>query len=139
MSQVIEECPAVAIAKDWDEEATREFDVGVLTRTWAGGRKGRLRILSDAIEFEDWRIPCSEIDVAILTLVKGIGKGYFLRIKARGTPYQFSIQGGSHFQGDLPFPVRRETTRGFDWSWLVMRILMAAITIALVAWALQKR
>jgi hypothetical protein len=139
MTQLIEECSASGTTADWNDESTSDFDLKQLARDWRGFRKGRLRITSDVVEFEDWTIACKDIDSAVLTLVQGMSPGYLLRIKASGKPYQFSIPGGEHFKGELPFPVRRESTVGITWPKLLLRILLGLVATALVAYWLSRR
>jgi hypothetical protein len=139
MRQVIEECAASAVSRDWQEGTTRRYDLRELSQIWAGARKGRLRLLSDALEFEEWRIPYTDLDAAVLTHVNGLGAGYFLRIRAKGKPYQFSILGASHFMEELPFEVTRESTDGITWPKLALRILAAGVFLAVVVWACSRR
>lgn len=134
MSRTIEECTARAVDADWDEASTRDYNLKALGRVWGKSRAGKLTITPEAVEFLDWKIRCADIDTAVLTYVRAITPAYFLRIKAKGKPYQFGVEGRSHFLGELPFSVRRESTEGFTWLKLLLTILSLVIFFALVLW-----
>ncbi len=55
--------------------------------------------------------------------------GYVLRVKANGVTYQFGLNWGRFWQGELPFPMRHE--RGhvghIAFSMVVRIVLLAAI------------
>jgi hypothetical protein len=141
MSQFLAECRARVISDPWNEETTRTGDVRVLARAWRHCvREGKLRVLSDALEFEDWRIPYTDLEEAVLTRVQAISPSYFLRIKVKGKPYQFAIRkGGSVLQGDLPFPVRRASAKGFTWTMALVRLLIFLTGIALLILGSRKK
>src|SRR5262249_51908371 len=101
---------------------------------WQRSRVGTLRIASDAVEFLDWVTPCANIDITVLTFVRGITPTYFLRIRAKGKSYQFGAEGRCHFLGELPFPVRRESTEGFPWLRVLLILASLAIVFALLLW-----
>jgi len=72
-------------------------------------RRGKLYVMSDALELGDWRIPYSEIDEAILFSIRQMFiPCYVLCVTSKGKTYQFGLNPGSFWEGNLPFPIRRE-------------------------------
>lgn len=141
MSQLVAECQARVISDPWNEETTKTGDIRVLARSWRQCvREGNLRVISDALEFEDWKIPYKDLDDAVLTRVQAIVPSYYLRIKVKGKPYQFAIQkGGSALEGDLPFEVRRASAKGFTWTKALVRFLIFLTGIALLILGSRKK
>lgn len=141
MSEFLAECRARVISDPWNEETTKIGDVRAIAQAWRYRvREGKLRVWSDALQFEDWRIPYTELDDAVVTRVQAISPSYFPRIKVKGKPYQFAIQkGGSFFKGDLPFPVRRASARGFTWTRALVRLLIFLTGIALLILGTRKK
>ena len=134
MSQLLAECRARVISDPWNEATTGTGDMRVLAQSWRNCRReGTLRVLSDALEFEEWRVPYTDLDDAVVTRIQAIRPGYFLRIRAKGKPYQFAIlKGGSSLDGELPFPVRRASAKGFTWTKALVRLVIFLIGITLL-------
>jgi hypothetical protein len=93
--------------------------------------------MPDSLAFDDWILPYSAIDDAVVTLVKGIVPAYVIRLKSRRESYQFSVS-GSYFGGELPFRARRTTVRGFTWPYLLARLLPIIGLLALYLWTRKK-
>jgi hypothetical protein len=141
VQKVLYECSAYAITKNWDERTTKNFDMAMVRTDWFPSRKGILRFMSQSLTFEDWTIPYAEIDDAVVTLLKGILPGYYLRIRAKGQPYQFSIvrMNARYFRGELPFPARRVSTEGFfTWGYVLARLLPILAFLAFFLWTRRR-
>jgi len=95
---------------------------------WVVSRRGTLQVLSDALECGDWRIPYDSISEAVLFSTRQMFiPCYVLRVAANGTIYQFGLNPGSFWKGDLPFPVKREKLRlKFSWFSIVVRVILLA-------------
>ncbi len=103
---------------------------------WALARRAQLRVMPDALECGDWRIPYAEIDEGVLFRVPTalLIPAYVLRVKSKGKIWQFGLNPGKFWRGELPFPVTRESaTMGYSPLSLALRIVLAAI---LVIWLL---
>jgi hypothetical protein len=107
------------------QTTTKTFEMAMLTTEWWPPTRGVLRFMCDALTFEDWTIPYAAIDDAVVTHLRGIIPGCYLRIRANGQPYQFSILSwnSGYFRGELPFPVRRASANGITWFFLLVRLL----------------
>jgi hypothetical protein len=137
LSDVRYQCAAAVITEPWDEETTRTFSLATLKTDWRQARRGTLRIMPDSLAFDDWILSYSDIDDAVVTLVKGIVPSYVIRLKSRSESYQFSVA-GSYFGSELPFPARRTTVRGFTWPYLLARLLPLIGLLALFLWTRKK-
>lgn len=141
-TDVLHECAAAAITAHWDEDTTRQFGMAMLRRDWMQARKGKLRVMPDSLAFDDWTLPYAEFDDAVVTVVKEIVPAYLVRIKSRGNAYQFSVGGSffgdSYFGGELPFPARRTTVKGFTWSYLAVRLVPLVALLAFFLWSRKK-
>jgi hypothetical protein len=122
VEDVLYEGPASVITAHWSEQTTKEFNLATLKTDWWQARRGTLRITPGSLAFGDWSLRYTEIDDAVVTLVKGIIPSYVIRLKSHGESYQFSVT-GSYFGGELPFPARRTTVKGFTCSYLMARLL----------------
>ena len=104
---------------------------------WVVSRRGTLRVLSDALECGHWRIPYDSIDEAVLFSTRQMFiPCYVLRVSVDGTLYQFGLNPGSFWKGELPFPVQRETLR-LKYSWF--SIIVRTIAIAAIAYWIWQR
>jgi hypothetical protein len=136
-TDVLYEGTASLIREPWNEQTTRQFNLAMLRTDWVQARRGKLRIMPEALSFDDWTLPYAEIDDAVVTLVKGIVPGWMIRIKSQGSPFQFSVT-GSFFGGELPFPHRRTTESGFTWSYVLVRLLPLVGMLAFFIWSRKK-
>jgi hypothetical protein len=61
----------------------------------------------------DWTIPLEQIRDALLFSFRGrfFRTAYVLRVDTGVTKYQFGLNGNAFWEGELPFPVRREHGR----------------------------
>ena len=102
---------------------------------WVVSRRAILRVFDDALECGDWRIPYDTIDEAVLFSTWSMFiPCYVLRVSTDGTLYQFGLNPGSFWKGDLPFPVTREKLRlQYSWFSILVRISAVAYLIYL-AW-----
>ena len=115
-------------------KATTEVSDGVRrSLAWTFARRGVLEVRDDALICGDWVIPYDEVDEAILYSVRQVFiPGYVLFVRSGGTDYQFGLNWGRFWAGELPFPVRRERGRlGSSWTSLAAR---AAIWGGLAYW-----
>ncbi len=137
LNDVLYECAAARITEHWDEQTTKQFSMAMLKTDWWQARRGTLRVMRRALAFDEWTLPYTEIDDAVVTVVKGIVPSYIIRLKSHGNSYQFSV-GGSYFGGALPFPARRTTVKGFTWSYLMARLLPLIALLALFLWSRRR-
>jgi hypothetical protein len=94
---------------------------------WAVSRRGILEVRPDALASDDWVIPYSEIDEAILYSVRQMFiPGYVLLVRSRGATYQFGLNWGRFWSRDLPFPARREWAR-IGYSWYSITVLKVVV------------
>jgi hypothetical protein len=104
---------------------------------WVVSRRGILKVSTNALECGDWRIPYDTIEEAVLFSVRQMFiPGYVLCVKAGGTIYQFGLNTGQFWRGELPFPVRREAAR-LRYSWF--SILVRLVAVGAVAYLLIRR
>lgn len=101
---------------------------------WVVSRRAVLKLTTEGLECGDWRIPYSAIDEAVLIRVRNMFiPGYVLRLKVGATIYQFGLDAGRFWRGELPFPVRREIARlGFSWFSILVRLAALAAAAYLV-------
>lgn len=126
MSEILESCMAKAI-KTNREEFTR-------SSKWVLARRGTLFVKKDKLQMDKWVIPYPEIEDAILFKTKTLFfiTSYILMVKFKGEIYQFGLNPNSYWEGDLPFPVKREEGKmGYSPFSILLRIV--AISIILVA------
>jgi hypothetical protein len=104
---------------------------------WLTSRRGTLKVMPDALEFRDWRIPYAEIDDAILVATSQMFiPCYILLISSHGTHYQFGLNPGAFWKGELPFPVKRQRMKlGYSkWSLLIRLILVLSLLYLVGSW-----
>ena len=99
--------------------------------SWIFSRRGRLKVTTDALVCGDWTIPYSDISEAVLFSLPGaIFPGYVLRVKSNSQIYQFGLNGGNFWQGELPFKCKRESTSlGYSWFSATVRILFVSYVV----------
>ena len=104
---------------------------------WVVARRAILRVTSDAFECADWKIPYCEIDDAVLFSTRQLLiPGYVLRVRSAGKIYQFGLNPGRYWKGELPFPVRREKAKlGYSRSSLITRVFLL---FGFVLWLIGK-
>ena len=101
---------------------------------WVLSRRGFLSVYADRLECGDWIIPYDEIDEAVLFRARQMFiPCYVLRIKVRGRIYQFGLNPGRFWAGELPFPARREeASLGYSWFSIAIRAAAVAALVYLV-------
>ena len=101
---------------------------------WLLSRRGALKVFSDRLECGDWVIPYEEVDEAVLFQVRQLFiPCYVLRVKTRGRIYQFGLNPGRFWQGELPLPVSREKgSLGYSWFSIAIRLAVLAGLVYLV-------
>jgi hypothetical protein len=100
---------------------------------WLASHRGILRVMPDALEFRDWRIPYAEIDVATVVATSHMFiPCYVLQVSSHGRYYQFGLNPGAFWQGELPFPVKRQQAKLGYSSWsLIIRLVLGLSLIYL--------
>jgi hypothetical protein len=96
---------------------------------WVLSRRGILRVTDESLHFGDWAIPYSGIDEAVLFRIRQMFiPGYVLRVRARGSVYQFGLRYGRFWKGELPFEAERRRARiRLTPARIVIRVLFFAI------------
>jgi hypothetical protein len=80
--------------------------------SWVLSRRGILQVKTDSLVCGSWTIPYSEISEAVLFSLRGVVfPGYVLRVKSGNQIYQFGLNPGRFWRGDLPFECQRDSTR----------------------------
>lgn len=102
---------------------------------WMLSRRGLLKVFDDHLECGDWNIAYSEIEESVLFRTRQMFiPCYVLRIKTHGIVYQFGLNPGKYWSGELPFPAARESAV-IGYSWYSIGIRIAAIAaIAYLLW-----
>ena len=98
---------------------------------WVVSRRAYLKVCDDALECSDWRITYDTIDEAVLFSTRTMFiPCYVLRVSAGGTLYQFGLNAGSFWKGDLPFAVHRERARlGYSYYSIGVRIVLVVLIL----------
>jgi hypothetical protein len=127
MSELLHKCMTKATTAE-GTDIRRSFN-------WVVSRRAYLKVCDDALECGDWRIAYDTIDEAVLFSTRTmLIPCYVLRVSADGTLYQFGLNPGSFWKGDLPFPVTREKMRlQYSWFSIAVRIAFVGYMISL-AW-----
>ena len=116
-------------------KAVRSKDTKVcLGLRWIFSRRGRLKVFCDRLECGDWHISYSAITEAVLHSMPWLWtKAYVLVVCTDETTYQFGLNPGSFWSGDLPFAVKRRQG-GLFWTLfnVVRTIIYAALIILLL-------
>jgi len=87
---------------------TPSYDFAGWGAKWALARRSRLVLFDDHLKCGNWHIAYDEIKQAALKKQRGlIVSGYVLMVETAQKVYQFGLNGGSFWKGELPFPVER--------------------------------
>jgi len=109
------------------------------SQNWLTSRRGKLNVMSDSLVCGDWRIPYNEIDEAVLFRTSQMFiPCYVLRVKSNGVVYQFGLNPGRFWKGDLPFPVRREKVRFRFSPFSIVGRIVLVLTLAYWIWRLAR-
>ncbi|MBX7245511.1 MAG: hypothetical protein K1X53_08425 [Candidatus Sumerlaeaceae bacterium] len=104
------------------------------SQNWVTSRRGTLRVTTESLECGDWHIRYSDIREAVLFSTRQMFiPCYVLRIRTGSQIYQFGLNPGSYWKGELPFPVRRErmALRYSPFSIVVRLLLLAAVAYSI--------
>jgi hypothetical protein len=118
---------------------TAEGDDIRYSHNWVMSRRGILRVTTEGLECGNWYISYSDIQEAVLFSTRQMFiPGYVLRVRTNSQIYQFGLNPGAFWKGDLPFPVQRERIRlkYSPFSILVRLLWLAAM--AYFIWRLFK-
>ena len=89
--------------------AAEQFEYGL---SWVTSRRATLKVFPDRLECGNWTIPFSAIEQAVLFETKQwFIPCYVLKIRTADTAYQFGLNPGKFWGGDLPFEVERQKGR----------------------------
>jgi hypothetical protein len=78
---------------------------------WVTSRRASLKLYSDRLECGDWIIPYDDIREAVLSSFRSPMlriPGYVLAVRTDGDTYHFGLNGGRYWEGELPFPLKRQ-------------------------------
>ncbi len=104
---------------------------------WAFSRREMLYVMSDSLRCGDWEIPYSEIeDSKIYSVPWLFTNAYVLVVKIKGQIYQFGLNPGRFWKGDLPFPVKRETLDNRYWN--IVNLIRIIIFGLLAYWIINE-
>lgn len=92
---------------------TAEGDALRHSQNWVMARRATLQVWDDRLVCGDWTIPYSTIREAVLISIRSTFfiPGYVLRVRTDDRTYQFGLNPGRFWRGELPFPVSRERGR----------------------------
>jgi hypothetical protein len=100
---------------------------------WLVARRGILKVMPDALVCGNWRIPCEQIDEAVLFSIWSTLPGFVLRVKSGGTVYQFGLNWNPFWTKELPFAVTREKGKlGYSTYSIIVRIIGLGATCYLI-------
>ena len=94
---------------------------------WAFARRGLLKVFDDHLECGDWRIDYPTITESTLFSVRSLFfiPSFVLRIRTGEMTYHFGLNGSAFWQGELPFPVKRENgSLGYSTVSIVFRVIV---------------
>jgi hypothetical protein len=99
---------------------------------WVTSRRAMLKITPDALICGDWTLPYSEFDEAVLFTAKQwlIIPVHILKVKTGGKIYQFGLNPGKYWKGELPFSAVREKTHiAYSPYSLAVRVLLLVAVV----------
>ena len=105
---------------------------------WITSRRAKLRLFTDRLECSDWTIRYDDIREAVLTSFRSPIlriPGYVLAARTDDKTYHFGLNGWRYWEGELPFPVRRENGR---LRMSPLSIVARAVVIGYVIYALYR-
>ncbi len=115
--------------------STAEGDDLRRSLNWVVARRGILKVMPNALVCGDWRIPYDEIDEAVLLSIRSVLPGFLLRVKSRGTVYQFGLNWNPFWRKELPFAVSREKGK---LKYSAFSIVVRAILLGYVLYLIWK-
>lgn len=127
MGKIIESCMAKAIKTD-SEDFKR-------SSKWALARRGSLIVKEDELQMNQWVFPYSEIDEVVLFKTKTLFfiTCYILMIKFKGDIYQFGLNPNKFWEGELPFPVKRQEGKtGYSPFSILTRVVAVILILAAI-------
>ena len=129
MSELLYNCMTKAVISDGD--------CRTIGPQWITSRRARLKLFAEHLTCGDWTLEYDEFENAELasfrTPLLRI-PGYILTVRTSNQAYHFGVNGGSFWNGDLPFPVSR--TKGqLQMSWVSIVARMAVFAgVAILIW-----
>jgi len=128
MGQLLHRCMTKATTAEGDD-VRRSLN-------WVLSRRCTLKVFDDRLECGDWVVPYRDVDEAVLFRVRQmLIPGYVLRVKAQGRIYQFGLNRGKYWDGELPFPVAREAASvGYSWFSIAVRVVLVGC-VAYLVWS----
>jgi hypothetical protein len=114
--------------------AADQFEYGL---SWVTSRRGSLKVFSDRLECGDWTIPFEEIQQAVLFETRQwFIRCYVLKVRTAATTYQFGLNPGRFWRGDLPFEVERQKGR---LKYSAFSIAIRVVLVAAILWHFYSR
>ena len=97
---------------------------------WVTARRALLEVWPDRLVCGDWTIPYDEIEDALLGSFRQffVMPGFVLAVTTGERTYQFGLNYGRYWKGELPFPARRERIRlAFSPYAIVVRVFLVGL------------
>ena len=103
---------------------TAEGDALRHSQNWLLSRRATLQVWSDRLVCGNWVIPYSAfVEATLFSTRQMLIPCYVLRVRTADRTYQFGLNPGRYWSGDLPFPVVREKARlGYSPFSLALRL-----------------
>ena len=110
-----------------------QFRIGI---PWAFSRRAFLKVFDDHLECGDWRIDYTSINDATLFAYRSVFyiPGYVLRINTDEKTYNFGVNGWKYWEGELPFPVRRDKGRVASRLFILVARGFILTYLAIILW-----
>jgi hypothetical protein len=125
--QAIQNPSATLLHNCMTKATTAEGDALRHSQNWVMARRAILQVWSDRLVCGDWTIPHDSIREAVLYSIRSsfFIPGYVLRVRTDDRTFQFGLNAGKFWRGDLPFPVSRERGRlSYSPFSLVIRLII---------------
>jgi len=105
--------------------AADQFEYGL---GWVTSRRATLKVFRDRLECGNWTIPFSSIEQAVLFETKQwFIPCYVLKVRTNDSTYQFGLNPGKFWSGELPFEVERQKGRlKYSAFSIAIRVVLAA-------------
>lgn len=99
---------------------------------WLFSRRAYLVVTEVQLQCGDWVIPFDSLKEAVIYEFESIFfvKGYLLVVKTDNGSFQFGLNPSAYWEGDLPFPVRREQ-KTLGGLWIRRALFLGAILYGL--------
>ena len=130
--QATEKQDGTLLHKCMTKATTAEGDTLRHSQNWVMARRAILQVWSDRLICGDWIIPYDAIREAVLFSIRSTFfiPGYILKVRTDDRTYQFGLNAGRFWRGDLPFPVSRERGRlAYSPFSLIVRLVLLGYVI----------